>query len=132
MSSITRRGLAGFGEHGGRSCGAAAFTRAHSSTLSGGAARPGRDAPLRSRRHSAALIDIPPTTSTIADRDRREQWWHEARFGMFIHFGLYSVLRPSRMGYGAGRHSGSGVSGTGETISIRAHKQHGNGRNWRN
>ena len=20
------------------------------------------------------------------------QWWHEARFGMFIHFGLYSVL----------------------------------------
>ena len=33
-----------------------------------------------------------PTTSTIADRDRRMGWWHEARFGMFIHFGLYSVL----------------------------------------
>ncbi len=33
-----------------------------------------------------------PTTSTVADRDRRMQWWHEARFGMFIHFGLYSVL----------------------------------------
>jgi alpha-L-fucosidase len=33
-----------------------------------------------------------PTTSTIADRDRRMRWWHEARFGMFIHFGLYSVL----------------------------------------
>jgi alpha-L-fucosidase len=33
-----------------------------------------------------------PTTSTQADRDRRMQWWHEARFGMFIHFGLYSVL----------------------------------------
>src|SRR5580658_306097 len=27
-----------------------------------------------------------------ADRMRRMQWWHEARFGMFIHFGLYSVL----------------------------------------
>jgi len=27
-----------------------------------------------------------------ADRARRMQWWHEARFGMFIHFGLYSVL----------------------------------------
>jgi len=26
------------------------------------------------------------------DRARRMQWWHEARFGMFIHFGLYSVL----------------------------------------
>jgi alpha-L-fucosidase len=33
-----------------------------------------------------------PTTSTPADRDRRMQWWHQARFGMFIHFGLYSVL----------------------------------------
>lgn len=33
-----------------------------------------------------------PTTSTVQDRDRRTQWWHQARFGMFIHFGLYSVL----------------------------------------
>jgi alpha-L-fucosidase len=33
-----------------------------------------------------------PTTSTPADRERRMKWWHEARFGMFIHFGLYSVL----------------------------------------
>jgi alpha-L-fucosidase len=33
-----------------------------------------------------------PTTSTPVDRDRRMKWWHEARFGMFIHFGLYSVL----------------------------------------
>jgi alpha-L-fucosidase len=33
-----------------------------------------------------------PTTSTPADRARRMQWWHQARFGMFIHFGLYSVL----------------------------------------
>ena len=27
-----------------------------------------------------------------ADREQRMQWWHEARFGMFIHWGLYSVL----------------------------------------
>ena len=33
-----------------------------------------------------------PTTSTVADRERRMKWWHEARFGMFVHFGLYSVL----------------------------------------
>src|SRR5690242_1065974 len=33
-----------------------------------------------------------PTTSTVEDRDRRMAWWHQARFGMFIHFGLYSVL----------------------------------------
>jgi len=33
-----------------------------------------------------------PTTSTPEDRARRLQWWHEARFGMFIHFGLYSTF----------------------------------------
>jgi alpha-L-fucosidase len=26
------------------------------------------------------------------DRARRMKWWHEARFGMFVHWGLYSVL----------------------------------------
>ena len=29
---------------------------------------------------------IPPTPDQI----RRMKWWHEAKFGMFIHFGLYS------------------------------------------
>ena len=33
-----------------------------------------------------------PTTSTVADRMRRMKWWHAAKFGMFIHWGLYSVL----------------------------------------
>ncbi|HEY2973238.1 MAG TPA: alpha-L-fucosidase [Pyrinomonadaceae bacterium] len=33
-----------------------------------------------------------PTTSTIADRTRRMEWWHEAKFGMFIHWGLYSLV----------------------------------------
>jgi alpha-L-fucosidase len=27
-----------------------------------------------------------------SDRERRMKWWHEARFGMFIHWGLYSVV----------------------------------------
>ena len=26
-----------------------------------------------------------------ATRAQRMEWWHEARFGMFIHWGLYSV-----------------------------------------
>jgi len=26
------------------------------------------------------------------DRIRRMKWWHEAKFGMFIHWGLYSVI----------------------------------------
>ena len=27
-----------------------------------------------------------------ASRDQRMGWWREARFGMFIHYGLYSIL----------------------------------------
>ena len=36
----------------------------------------------------------PPEESPaiIADRERRMKWWHEAKFGMFIHWGLYSIL----------------------------------------
>ena len=28
---------------------------------------------------------------TKAQRDQRMAWWREARFGMFIHWGLYAV-----------------------------------------
>src|SRR5580698_2780177 len=31
-------------------------------------------------------------SSQDTTRARRMQWWHDAKFGMFIHFGLYSVL----------------------------------------
>jgi len=31
-------------------------------------------------------------TQEEKDRARRMQWWHEAKFGMFIHWGLYSVI----------------------------------------
>ncbi len=37
-------------------------------------------------------VEGAPTTSTIADRTRRMKWWHEAKFGMFIHWGLYSTV----------------------------------------
>ena len=26
-----------------------------------------------------------------ATRDRRMSWWRDARFGMFVHYGLYSI-----------------------------------------
>ena len=32
------------------------------------------------------------TDDEQANRERRMKWWHEAKFGMFIHWGLYSVL----------------------------------------
>ena len=31
-------------------------------------------------------------TETSTQRDARMQWWREARFGMFVHWGLYSAL----------------------------------------
>ena len=34
----------------------------------------------------------PASEAEDADRVRRMKWWHEARFGMFVHWGLYSVL----------------------------------------
>jgi len=33
-----------------------------------------------------------PAADENGDRARRMRWWHEAKFGMFIHWGLYSVL----------------------------------------
>jgi alpha-L-fucosidase len=30
-------------------------------------------------------------TETAAQKDARMEWWREARFGMFIHWGLYSI-----------------------------------------
>ena len=42
---------------------------------------------------AAALpLGVAAQTSTDEDRARRMKWWHEAKFGMFIHWGLYSVL----------------------------------------
>jgi len=40
---------------------------------------------------AAARLSAADYTSQ-ADRERRMKWWHEAKFGMFIHWGLYSVL----------------------------------------
>ena len=50
------------------------------------------------RRESMQLLAAGAAARTLlaaggdADREARMKWWHEARFGMFIHWGLYSVL----------------------------------------
>src|SRR5277367_6697900 len=51
-------------------------------------------------------------TETPAQRDARMQWWREARFGMFIHWGLYSIP--------AGTWDGKQIPGIGEWIMNRA------------
>ncbi|MBN1893459.1 alpha-L-fucosidase [bacterium] len=45
---------------------------------------------------------------TEAERSERMAWWREARFGLFIHWGLYAVP--------AGKYKGEEVWGTGEWI----------------
>ncbi len=53
---------------------------------------------MLSRREYLAVMGsalaAPPLLPQDAekDRERRMKWWHEAKFGMFIHWGLYSVL----------------------------------------
>jgi alpha-L-fucosidase len=54
---------------------------------------------------SAAEDAAPETT---AQRDARMKWWREARFGMFIHWGVYSVP--------AGTHDGKKIPDIGEWI----------------
>ncbi|MBT3191334.1 MAG: glycosyl hydrolase [Verrucomicrobia bacterium] len=49
---------------------------------------------------------------TREERDERMGWWREARFGMFIHWGVYSVP--------AGIHGGEKINGYGEWIMSKA------------
>jgi alpha-L-fucosidase len=48
---------------------------------------------------------------TKAQRDARMHWWREAKFGMFIHWGVYSVP--------AGTYKGKQIAGIGEWIMNR-------------
>ena len=43
---------------------------------------------------TAAASVSPPQAETEAERQARMKWWTEARFGMFIHWGLYAL--PAR------------------------------------
>ena len=55
---------------------------------------------------------VPAARETPAQRDARMAWWRDARFGMFIHWGLYAVP--------AGMWQGERVTGLGEWIMARA------------
>lgn len=56
---------------------------------------------------AAELLD-PYTNETSTHHDARMQWWREARFGMFIHWGVYAVP--------AGFYQGKPVPKAGEWI----------------
>jgi alpha-L-fucosidase len=53
---------------------------------------------------------------TTATRPVRMQWWHEARFGMFVHWGLYAQLGPARMGDEPRAHPRSRIRKTGRYL----------------
>ena len=51
-------------------------------------------------------------TNIVTQHDARLAWWHEAKFGMFIHWGLYSQL--------GGEWKGGYYAGIGEWIMYKA------------
>ena len=61
---------------------------------------------------SAVAADSPaaPPASSVAEtpaqRDARMAWWREARFGMFVHWGLYSGLAGTWNGKASGTSGG--------------------------
>ncbi|HID23688.1 MAG TPA: alpha-L-fucosidase [Planctomycetaceae bacterium] len=67
--------------------------------------------------HKTQAADAPGDAVTLpaetpAQRDARMRWWREARFGMFIHWGLYAIP--------AGTWKGKQIPGIGEWIMDRA------------
>ncbi|MEO7716087.1 MAG: alpha-L-fucosidase [Capsulimonas sp.] len=70
------------------------------------AALPGKPAAAQTGAASASVD--PHANETKAQRDARMKWWREARFGMFIHWGLYAVP--------AGVYKGQNTGGLGEWI----------------
>ncbi len=65
---------------------------------------------LHSPTNPAQIFD--PLKETPAGKDLRMQWWREARFGMFIHWGLYSIP--------AGEWNGKNYPGAGEWLMNNA------------
>ena len=41
---------------------------------------------------AAPAAQTPPADPLAATRAQRMAWWHQAKFGMFIHWGLYSII----------------------------------------
>ena len=60
--------------------------------------------------HAQCSYD-PYMNETREERDERMAWWREARFGMFIHWGVYAVP--------AGSYKGEKIDGIGEWIMLR-------------
>ena len=90
-----------------------AFARVCALTATGRAltgALPGLGQVQGERYNITGAHPVPPIqdTETPEQKNARMEWFREARFGMFIHWGLYSIL--------AGRWDGKEIAGIGEWI----------------
>jgi alpha-L-fucosidase len=78
----------------------------------------GCQGPKQSTNADSHPFPLAPRTTTTeldespAQRDQRMQWWREAKFGMFIHWGVYAVP--------AGTYQDKQIRGIGEWIMLRA------------
>jgi alpha-L-fucosidase len=67
---------------------------------------------VKSAGNPSSIANVDPyADETPAQRDARMEWWRDARFGMFIHWGVYSVP--------AGTYQGKQIGGIGEWIMNR-------------
>ncbi|MBC8065134.1 MAG: alpha-L-fucosidase, partial [Chlorobia bacterium] len=64
--------------------------------------------PRLSERLADSFVHASPAAKLQADKDKRMAWFREAKFGMFIHWGLYAVP--------AGVWNGKNINGAGEWI----------------
>jgi alpha-L-fucosidase len=51
-----------------------------------------KKSPKGKKTSEAKEAPRPPADPGAGDRAERMEWWHQARFGMFIHWGLYAQL----------------------------------------
>ena len=67
---------------------------------------------LHAQPAAPAAVSSSNATETKEQRDARMEWWRQTRFGMFIHWGVYSVP--------AGVYQGRNIGGLGEWIQNSA------------
>ena len=60
-----------------------------------------------------AVVFSPAAAESNSERDARMAWWREARFGMFVHWGLYAIP--------AGEWDGKKIGSGGEWILNAGH-----------
>jgi alpha-L-fucosidase len=68
--------------------------------------------PFLTAMHLLLALHLPAAEPADPAREARLEWWHEAKFGMFIHWGLYSLP--------AGEWKGTYHDGIGEWIMFKA------------